>query len=334
MGNQIFINNIGKTIKLINEKKLTFEIVDTRNTFSTVPRFDFTNKKIISPNSSHFSIFALRMVFRGILLGINYLIAADLSRNKSLWGPSILNYYTTCFHILHSYLALNGHVIIDPVYPVLSRDDENLNIQSILAIFSQKNSKWTFNKTSRDHKGRWFELKQIFIKEEDVPLCFNNLFNLWYGDLIKENIPSITKIIAKIEGKKIGTPLKVHDKIDDFLMRISETRHISLYQSFGSDPNVINSLQNMDTYTNAGIDRQVINFKKFTYEFYQLCLNELKIIINNIKFHKPTRQSLWILINLPNFDFPNIELLELKSLKHDLRFLIDWFSSTRQKVLH
>jgi hypothetical protein len=333
MNNQVLINNLRKTVKLINENSLRFIPGDSPKSFFIHPNFDITNNQIISPHSSTFSIYALKMALRGVLLGANYLIAADLLKNQKLLAPSLLSYYTTCFQLLHSYLALNGHVIIDPVYPVFSAKSKDFDISTIHAIFSAKNSKWTFNKIKRDHEGRWYKLKQIFIKDEDVPLCFKNLFSSWYGDLIKEDIPLYEKIDAKMQGRKIGTPFNIHDKIDEFLSRISETRHISVYESFGGDPEIVDLIQNGDWFSETGIDYQVNNFRRFSYEFYTLCILELKHLINRMRFHKQTRKYLWALVNSPYFDSPKIELIEPESLRSDLNLINNWFLNNRQKKL-
>lgn len=333
MKNEVLLNNLRKTINRINENSLPFVPGDIPNSFSTHPKFDIIQNQIISPHSSTFSIYALKMALRGVLLGANYLIAADLSKNQKLHGPAILSYYTTCFQLLHSYLALNGLVIIDPVLPVFSAKDKGFNLQAILAIFSANNSKWTFNKIRRNHEGRWYNLKQIFTKGDDVPLCFRNLFDSWYGHLIKEDIPLCDKIDANMHGRKIGTPLSVIDKIDEFLSRISETRHFSLYNSFGSDPKIVEDLQNRDIFCDIGIDRQVIIFKRFTYEFYTLCLYELKQLINSMRFNKKTRQYLLLLVSSPDFDEPQIELIEQETIRNDLNLLYNWFFNSRQKKL-
>ncbi len=290
------------------------------------PRFYLNEKKLESFQYDYFGFYAIAKAYRGILLSINYLVAGDINLSKKLLGPSVSSYYTCAYHLLDSFLALKGRIIISKN---TEWNNNRINIKDQFVIASFTKGKWHFQTKKWGHAGKWQELKQLRLKE--YPDSFIHLFKYWYNFRVKEKTSMSDYIKKRINGEHLGTPISIQDITDEFLKRITEARHESIYSSFGSEPEVMGNVVNGDTNSYTGIEYQAIAFKKFCYEFLNENINVLIEFLNIIHTIKKTRGLLRTVIFYYWFDVQQIDLISDIILRMKLHQIEDYLLSKRQK---
>jgi len=319
------VNLLMKEIPKIDPKFIEVLRKSTKDRFSLVaklaeksltslPWFYNGNSRINSPQSSFFGFYAFRNIVRGIVLGVNYFKSGNVLCKKNLFSPSISMYYTSAFHFLHSFLALNGRVIIDPVLgPVQVEIDEKVSSlcykrldkhpDVIIAILTDDN-KWVFEKRKRSHEKRWQELNQIFNERDyEIPKYFKELFKYLnsygkYNDL-EANYKTLLKMI-------------------------SEVRHTALYTSYGYDDYVHDVMLNRDTDSSYGIDLKVRHFRAFAGLFLKDVLSQLIGLIKEVELDESIKLELKVSIITPPFETYNLHDLEDDAIYKMLSFLMDW----------
>lgn len=319
----ILKSNIKKSIDFLNSDgpEFGFDVED----LTLHPYFYKENSHIKCFQEKFIGFYALCNSFRGLFLGINYLNAGHFLLSKELYGPSILSFYTSCFHDLHAFLALHSRVLIDPAFwvkitPKGEKEKIKLNnyrdVPPVMAILTKNNS-WKFELRKRTHKSRWFELEQVFSqKSNDIPDYFNGLFNYMYRGVYQKGIPPI-----EIFHDRNKYRIKIEENLSEFLLRISQIRHNALYQSFGEDPNVVEALVNRDTYSTKGINRQADEFGIFSWSFSENISHTLCDFLSETHISDKIRKSIFVCVYHPWFDMPKINEIPYEKLRLNMQYL-------------
>lgn len=310
-----------KAFKRINNGEVQFGLAGiSEKELTPEPRFFRTEKSRIGCyQKEYLGFYVLRSAYRGILLSINFLVAGDNNLSKKLLGPSVTNYYTSAYHILGAFLALKGRVIFERQ---IIWDDKTLAPENQFAVASFTKGKWNLQKKKWGHAGKWQEIKQLRLTE--YPNSFIHLFKYWFKFRIKENISMTEYMDRLVKGEKIGTPLDINDIPDEFLNRITMSRHISMYESFGSEPEVMANIVNSDAFSDNGIDFQAKAYQQFCYQFLRECVDELSCVIEEINISRKARMNLWVAIFQPWFDDQQIDLVDDEVLRNDIKKVESW----------
>lgn len=241
-----------------------------------------------SPQQPFFGIYAVKNILRGILLGLRFIQGGDLLRENNFLAASIFSYYTAAFHLLHSYLAINGRIIIDIVkgpvnvinygktstssnpslYATVSYEPLEPTPETIIAILTRQNS-WKFEPRARSHSRKWKELEPIFIElGYDIPEFFYSFF---------EYILSYGK----------DSSFKGDNSIQDGLKRLSEIRHEAIYQGYGFDDFFYNGVVNRDLDWSSGFEIKSERYREFATGFLTHSINEF------LELKKGTQKDYW-----------------------------------------
>jgi hypothetical protein len=319
--NEQFKSVITRALKRINQGEIQFGLVGISDKELTPePRFFRTEKNGIGCyQKEYLGFYVLRAAYRGILLSINFLVAGDNNLSKKLLGPSVTNYYTSAYHILGAFLALKGRIIFERQ---IIWDDKTLAPENQFAVASFTKGKWNLQKKKWGHAGKWQEIKQLRLTE--YPNSFIHLFKYWFKFRVKENISMTEYVAGLVKGEKIGTPLDINDIPDEFLNRITTSRHASIYESFGSEPEVMANIVNGDAFSDNGIDYQAKAYQQFCYEFLRENVNDLLNIIGEINVSKETKMYLRLAIFQPWFDDQQIDLVDDVELRNNITKAKSW----------
>jgi len=201
--------------------------------------------------------------FRGVLLGLRFIESGDLLHKKNFFSASIISYYTAAFHFLFSYLSANGKVIINPTD--IQRKQLDLGGSLIIAKFTKKGS-WKCERISRSHSSLWGELNVIFKERAgDLP------------DFIEDFFKYLLSIDASVPDTK-------HELIEKGIQRLPLMRHESLYEGYGFDDYVVDSMfseEGEGRLPLKDLGNKGLFYKRFAEEFLHLCLLEINDLRNN-----------------------------------------------------
>ena len=121
--------------------------------------------------------------------------------------------------------------------------------------------------------------------------------------------------------------VKLADKLDEFLDRIAETRHESLYASFGSDPHVMEALWNGEAFTERGIENQAIHFGGFAHGLLTEVAADLNTLADRLDMTPDLRNALALSAFHPWFDTLRIDQIANHELRQRTQSLDDWLSA-------
>ncbi len=326
--NQQFKYVVKKSIIRINKGEVKFGIIGlSEKELTPEPRFyKNDDNRIKCYQFDSLGFYVLRNAYRGLLLSINYLVSADINLSKKLLGPAISNYYTSAYHILGAFLALRGRIVFDTL---ILYHNKKIIKDDRFAIASFTKGNWHLESKKWGHAGKWQEIKQLRLNE--YPESLIHLFRYWFKYRIKEDVSLNEYMRRMVKGESLGTPLHINDIPDEFLKRITESRHQAIYASFGSEPEVMSNLVNGDAFDDNGIDYQARAFKKFCYGFMNENVDTLIELLNFIRIHKKTREWLWVSIFQPWFDEQQIEYIDDYQLKQKLNQIKEFLFAKRQK---
>lgn len=263
--------------------------------------------------------YAFQQAVRGLLLGINHHVGGDVLIARDLYGPAVASYYTSAYHALHAFLALEGRVFFDsPIWPIASRSLEHDRRGPVIGLLSRNNS-WVFESRQRTHRAKWLEVQQAFPSRlDDLPDAFHDLFR----GVFQQDV-DLVDLIQDPEQYRI----RLADRFSEFLIRIAETRHSSIYESFGSDPHVVEALWNRDAFSTRGIDNQAIHFGRFAGALLMDVATNVHDMIGALDINPDVRTALLLSIHMPWFDQPQIDAISIPELQCAVRSINDWISS-------
>lgn len=238
-----------------------------------VPWFYVEDGIIRSGQEAFFGFYALRNMIRGILLGEMFLNAGEILLDEKCHAPSVSLFYTSAFHLLHSFLALNGRVVVDQVHgpPAVTMhngDATSMGWQSfgkdreVIMGVHCKSNRWTFEGRPRNHPTRWRELQHVF-HCAGVPDCFADFFEyiLSYGpDGIDRDDPDFVKL---------------------GLDRLVSIRHASLYEGFGYDDYAFDQAINRDG-TGYGADNKATCYRSLAFRLLKYCVDSTWNVVRSL----------------------------------------------------
>jgi len=228
-----------------------------------------------SPQEPIFGYYALRNIFRGILIGSSFIPGADILLNKYFLSPSITNYYASIFHLMFAYLSLEGRVIITPVYgkpyvEITERSssgghEEIQNSPAAICAILTRNNNWIFEGRARTHKAYWAELDRLLLETRKAPKCFIDFadYLTCYGPLKDKYSSEFKMVRASLE-------------------HIQNARHEAIYQGYGYDPWSHDQLTNRDS-DYAPISLRAEKYRAFTYGLLNHILEETNVIVEHLK---------------------------------------------------
>jgi hypothetical protein len=273
--------------------------------------------------ADYVGFYAFQQAVRCLLLGVNHHVAGDLLVTSDLYGPAVASYYTSAYHALHAFLALEGRVFFEsPIWPIPSRRPTHGRRGPFIGLLTRNNS-WVFESRQRTHRAKWREVRQAFPQPNDLPHAFHGLFDYMYQGVFQRGADPVD-VIQNPDRFRI----RLADRFTEFLNRIAETRHQSIYESFGSDPHVVEALWNRDAFSTSGIDNQSLHFGGFAGT---LLLNVASNVQNLIEKLNPTpevRTALLLSIHIPWFDEPQIDSISIPVLQSTVTTINDWINAT------
>jgi len=237
------------------------------------------------------------------------------------------------FHALHSLLAMEGHVIFDSTFwPLPSRRSEGFADHRYVAILT-KNNKWIIERRSRNHHAVWAEVAQVFATRlDELPECFRGLFDYMYQRQFEERftLDVLADVLERtplddFSGRRLDEfRVKLSDRLPEFLQRISETRHRSIYESFGSDPYVHEAICNQEAFSSTGMEDQSLEYGRFCESLLtDVACNVLRTS-ESMTVSKEIAVAVFLTTYMTPFDEPQIDRIGSAKLKDTLARIHDW----------
>lgn len=320
--NQLFNSNIKKSIKFLSGNKGLIRILhDLQFAYfiaankddklaQITPSFEKDSSGIVrlsdreylefSPSSPSFTIYVVKIILRSILLSLRFIQSGDLLLNEEFCASSVFSYYTAAFHVLQSFLALNGKVIVKPT----SRQKMDLKLGKPLIIAKlTRNNRWCFEGFSQSHDAMWREASNIF------------------EGMDKENLKAFLSFFKYILAAEQPLPSDEQQLISEGIKKLPKIRHEAIYEGFGFDDYVFSKVINdeKNRFSLEELKNKSIAYKFFARQFLQLTLKEI------LEFKKFSLDDNWdkvkdLLLDsiiIPPFEngLPDLSIdVELKSL--------------------
>ena len=280
----------------------------------------------------YFGFYVVPNAAAGLLRSVNFLVASDSALVQRLHAPSIAMSYTASYHVLSAFLALNGRLWIDK--PWFERRHENdkqsdSRIDSagdgtrvVVARLTKGNS-WIYEKGRRSHKARWRDLVSLFTPSDfKIPSSLQELFGYIYRGRHKP-CPDLLELLRNREKYRY----QIREVLQAFLDEISDTRHVSLYRGFGSDPAVWEALVNRDTHDASLLDLQARAFRDFAFRFASEVSQELHSLLRTLSLPSSLAEKIGLRVYLAEYlDEPEVGLVaDTKIQQHcaDIRGMLD-----------
>lgn len=341
--NALLLSNIKKALRIVaeenpqipdylinrenlgSEKSPAFEISKTlaKVAAQPIPWFyrDIANE-LQSPQETFFGFYVLRNAIRGIFLGLRNIQAGDLLRKYDFLSASVMSYYTAAFHLLSSFLALNGRIIIENLLPVKVLWGKNgvNHVKSILASSSYsiiiaritKNNTWRFENLPRTHKAVWRELEDIILKHTDkITTFFKSFFRyvLYYENSLSEI-----------------------DLVRKGIQRLIEVRHESVYRGYGYDNIAHDAITNHDHAISWDIERKSVNYRDFGIGLLTLSVDETAELKQKVDAENwDSIQTLLMgSIITPPFEIGDLTLSGKPKLTKDIVRIYNWVMNRKK----
>jgi len=269
-----------------------------------------------SPQEAFFGFYILRNAVRGIFLGLRNIQAGDLLRKYDFLSASVTSYYTAAFHLLSSFLALNGRIIIENLLSVkvLRRKNGVNHVKSILAPSSYsiiiarltKNNTWKFENLSRTHKAVWRELEDILLKRTDE---IETLFTSFLEDILYYD--------NSISGV---------DLVRKGIQRLIDVRHECIYRGYGYDDIAHDAITNHDHEISWDIERKSVNYRDFAIGLLTFSVDETVELKQKLdaKNWDSIQTLLMGSIITPPFEIGVLTLSDKPKLTKDIVRIYDW----------
>jgi hypothetical protein len=301
----------------------TIQIHGTRGTSSDRLLVDWARRKLsmavwftedsrgslTTPLSPVFGVFAFRAILRGFFIGASYLPGADLLIEKKHLSLSVIGYYTSALHLVNSFNALQGHVMLSPVagQPVVELTDDPTGtkmasggtlhrggsagysqapkgLQAACAILT-KDGHWVFEGRNRSHSVMWRELKQLITESGFVPQWLDRFCrNFVYPTM-------------KVDEERY---------LNEGLEMLIEARHQAVYNGFGMDDFSFDILANREP-VDVNIAARALNYRSLAYGILNDLLKETTLLFIDIEQQCPDElgrllPQLCTMVYTPPFD--------------------------------
>jgi len=270
----------------------------------------------------YMEFYVLEHSIRYLFRAVNPLIAGNILENNNLYGPSIISYYTAAYHALLAFLALEGHAFLEwTIWPIPSHRPGDYEHRDFIAKLTEQN-KWIFEGRKRRHKVKWDEIYQAFgSRPNELPKCFHDLFEYLYSGVYQPGIDLVELIRSPGQYR-----VKLADRFEEFLQRISEIRHTAVYRSFGSDPHVFANLWNRDTFSESGIESQTHKYGAFSVSLLNHVASDIWELINRLEVGRDVGTALGLFVYFNWFDNPKFEQIRNHNLNSKIFNITKWIN--------
>jgi len=291
-----------------------------QGTITALPIFCGSKSALLCAQKRWFGWYAVRTAVRGVMLPVNFLLAADRLLACRLFAPSAAASYTAAYHTLQTFLALRGRVICDPFQWV---GPATQAAPTAVAGVLTKNNHWQFEPRVRSHRARWLEVRDALAPGE-VPDAFEFLF----ANLFRNRLRRGTTLQEYFRDPE-GTCAHIDECWEDLLLSVSEIRHQALYSSFGEDPNIVEALWNGDLHSEAGIDRQATTLINFAALLLHDSASQLAQLLRTLVMPVDLQDWLSAMVRIPWFDVPRTSELPFDAIISNLDFIEKWVEPNR-----
>ena len=223
--------------------------------------------------------------------------------------------YSAAYHLLGTFLAMNGRLWLDR--PWFRHEDEErgegwsrtssarLGLKPILAVLTKEN-RWTYEKRSQSHKGRWLDLANIFnSRKYPLPDSFQELFSYMFQGRHKR-----CDDLVDFVNHPDKYHYEIREVLEEFLGEIPSVRHISLYAGFGGDPHVLDALTNRETFDARLLDLRAQAFVGFAFGFAAEVGRDLDNLFKSSCLSPSLADKVGIRLHCPiPLDKPRLDLL-------------------------
>jgi len=244
---------------------------------------------LTTPLDPVFGVFAFRAILRGFFIGASFLPGADLLLEKKHLSLSVIGYYTSALHLVNSFSALQGHVMLSPIagQPVVELADDlvgtkmasggtvhrggsagysqaSKGLQAACAILT-KDGHWFFEGRNRSPYVIWRELRQLMTESRIVPrwldrFCRNSAY------------PTM-----KVDEERY---------LNEGLDMLIKARHQAVYNGFGMDDFSFDILINREP-VDVNIAARALNYRTLAYGILNDVLKETTTLFKDIEQQCP-----------------------------------------------
>jgi len=288
--NKLFNSNIKKSIKFLSEMpgliktfsdlQFAYFLVVGKDAKLTqiTPSFKKDSSGVVflsdqeyldlSPSTPSFTVYAVKTILRSTLLSLRFIQSGDLLLNNKFYASSVFSYYMAAFHILQSFLMLNGRVVVKPTDK--QRKDLDLRKALILAKLT-KHNKWCFEGFSQNHDAMWREASNVF------------------EGISKDKLEEFLFFFKYIIAVEQSLPLDEQQLISEGMKKLPKIRHEAIYEGYGFDDYVFNKVINdeNDRFSLKELEGKAIVYKMFARQFLKLTLEEI------LEFRKVSLDGEW-----------------------------------------
>lgn len=265
----------------------------------------------LSPTPPVLTIYAIKYILRGILLGLRFIEVGDFNKNKTFLATAVFSYYTASFHLIQALLALNGCVIIKPTN--IQNAELALNNSLIMAKLTIRN-KWSFHGLSQSHGAIW--------KNLDVIL----------RGLNKESLKPFLQFFYYILAPEIIPPADQEELIRKGLEKLSQIRHEAIYEGYGFDDFFfLEGFTGEEGEKRSSIENlknKAVAYKLFSRELLKLCLNDVfelkKVSLDD--YWEKVKDLITFSILVPPFEQGRPDLSDVPELDAQVKNLLVWLS--------
>lgn len=248
-----------------------------------------TRGNLITPLHPVFGVFAFRAILRGFFIGASFLPGANLLLEKKHLSLSVIGYYTSALHLVNSFNALQGHVMLSPIagQPVVELANDPVGtkmasggtlhrggsagysqapkgLQAACAILT-KDGNWVFEGRNRSHSVMWRELKQLITESGLVPPWLDRFCrNFVYPTM-------------KVDEERY---------LNEGLEMLIEARHQAVYSGFGMDDFSFDILANREPL-GVNIAARASNYRSLAYGILSDVLKETTALFIDIQQQCP-----------------------------------------------
>ena len=270
-----------------------------------VPRFDCSDKELVTPQSRFMGFYALRNAIRGVLIGAGYYKAGIETRRQELYGPSVTMFYTASFHLAISFLALHGRVLMSPVCSLekatangTAKASAGSELRSgkkspeMVMCTLTKSGTWTVEGRRRNHRTVWREVDCVLPSGQEVIPAYVTRFLNYIG-----------------ESELSMRNATVQD--------IPNLRHGALYEGFGTDRVAYGEIVSRQGNLTRPLANKVEQFDAFAAGMLGDVLSDITQLVTNLPMGHDLRRSLVASIYSLPFDLPTDDWL-VESDHYDL----------------
>lgn len=267
-----------------------------------------------------FGFYALRRAIRGVLLAVNHLVGAEHTLTQRVFGPSVVLAYSAAFHSLHALLALRGRVYTDSfLWPLSSHDSKP---PPAAAVLLTRGGSWKVEGRPRSHTKRWLEVHRQFGPSiDDLPQCFYTMFQYYNAEALHRPPPEFEQ---SLPARFRQPPPTIAECLQELLIRIADSRHTALYQTFGSDPWVVERQVNREQFDSSGIEQHAATMLRFATELMSESAEEVLTLIHRLTVSPEVRGYLFLCSYFPWFDSPKTSMVGHETLREQITELQAW----------